>query len=111
MRPSSLLTAFGEDLGPPWERRDFCYRLRTMVTRAPSPAVQRVLATATQALQAGNLIAAEMALAPLFSGMLPADPDLLNIAGTLRTNQGRLVDAAALFGRAAAQAPREPSFS
>ena len=82
-----------------------------MVVRAPSPAVQRVLGTATQALQAGNLMAAEMVLAPLFSGTLPADPDLLNIAGTLRTNQGRLVDAAALFGGAAALAPGEPSFS
>jgi hypothetical protein len=57
-------------------------------------------------LQAGNLMAAETVLAPLFSGALPADPDLLNIAGTLRTNQGRLVDAAALFGRAAALARR-----
>jgi tetratricopeptide (TPR) repeat protein len=82
-----------------------------MVTRAPSPAVQHVLATATQALQAGNLMAAEVALAPLFSGMLPADPDLLNIAGTLRMNQGRLDEAAALFGRAAAKAPREPTFN
>src|SRR6185503_15883209 len=82
-----------------------------MVMRAPSPVVQRILGAATQALQAGNLMAAEMVLAPLFSGTLPADPDLLNIAGTLRTNQGRLVDAAALFGRAAALAPREPSFS
>jgi tetratricopeptide (TPR) repeat protein len=69
------------------------------------------LATATQALQTGNLMAAEMALAPLFHGTLPADPDLLSIAGTLRTHQGRLVDAAALFGRAAAGAPREPTFS
>src|SRR6478735_5359219 len=82
-----------------------------MVMQAPSPAVRHILATATQALQAGNLMAAETALAPLFTGMLPANPDLLNIAGTLRTNQGRLPEAAVLFGRAAAQAPREPSFS
>src|SRR3954470_17885182 len=82
-----------------------------MVLQAPSPAVQRVLATATQALQSGNLMAAEMALAPLFSGMLAADPDLLNIAGTLRMNQGRPLEAADLFERAAARAPREPAFS
>jgi len=82
-----------------------------MVMRAPSPVVQRILGAATQALQAGNLMAAETVLAPLFSGALPADPDLLNIAGTLRTNQGRLVDAAALFGRAAALAPQDPSLS
>ena len=82
-----------------------------MITRAPSPAVQHVLATATQALQAGNLMAAELALAPLFSGALPADPDLLNIAGTVRMNQGRLADAAALFDRAVARAPYEPTYS
>jgi tetratricopeptide (TPR) repeat protein len=67
--------------------------------------------TATRALQAGNLMAAEIALAPLFRGTLPADPDLLNIAGSLRMNQGRLAEAADLFGRAAARAPREPTFS
>jgi tetratricopeptide (TPR) repeat protein len=82
-----------------------------MVIRAPSPAVQHVLVTATQALQAGNLMAAEIALAPLFSGMIPADLDLLNIAGTLRMNQGRLDEAAALFGRVVAKAPREPAFN
>jgi tetratricopeptide (TPR) repeat protein len=81
-----------------------------MVIRAPSPAVAHVLATATQALQAGNLMAAEIALAPLFRGTLPAGPDLLNIAGTLRMNQGRLPEAAAMFGRAVEQAPDEPTF-
>ena len=43
---------------------------------APSIAVQQVLAAAAQALQAGNLAAAEMALAPFFSGRLIAHPDL-----------------------------------
>jgi len=81
-----------------------------MTIRAPSPAVQQVLATATQALQAGNLMAAELALAPLFKGVLPPDADVLNITGTLRMNQGRLAEAAALFERAVAQAPREPTF-
>jgi tetratricopeptide (TPR) repeat protein len=82
-----------------------------MAIRASYPAVQHVLATATQALKGGNLMAAEIALAPLFSGTLPADPDLLNIAGTLRMNQGRLAEAAALFGRAVAKAPGEPTSS
>jgi predicted Zn-dependent protease len=74
-------------------------------------AVQSALATAAKALQTGNLAAAEMALAPFFSGKLPANPDVLNIAGTLRMYQGRLDEAAALFGRAATAAPREPFFS
>ena len=41
---------------------------------SPSIAVQQVLATATHALQAGNLMAAEMALAPFFGGRLPPIP-------------------------------------
>src|SRR5665213_1308141 len=82
-----------------------------MITPAPSQAVQHVLAAATNALQNGNLMAAEIALAPFFSGKLAANPDLLNIAGTLRMNQGRLVEAAGLFNRAAIAAPREPVFA
>jgi tetratricopeptide (TPR) repeat protein len=77
----------------------------------PSAAIQAVLTTAANALQTGNLMGAEIALAPVFSGRLPANPDLLNIAGTLRMNQGRLDEAAALFGQAATAAPREPIFS
>ena len=72
---------------------------------------QHVLAAATNALQSGNLIAAEMALAPFFGGRLPASPDLLNIAGTLRMQQGRLGEAVALFGQAAKAEPREPTFA
>ncbi len=82
-----------------------------MVTPASSTAIQQVLATATNALQRGNLIAAEIALAPFFSGKLPANPDLLNLAGTLRMTQGRLGEAAALFLQAAKAAPREPTFA
>jgi len=70
-----------------------------------------MLATATNALQSGNLVAAEMALAPFFSGKLPASPDLLNLAGTLRMHQGRTGDAASLFSQAAKAAPREPTFA
>ncbi len=82
-----------------------------MITPAPSPAIQHLLTTATKALQSGNLMAAEVALAPLFGGKLPPTPDLLNIAGTLRMNQGRLAEAAGLFNQAALAAPHEPIFA
>jgi tetratricopeptide (TPR) repeat protein len=82
-----------------------------MSTLASSTAIQHVLTTATNALQTGNLMAAEIALAPFFSGKLPANPDLLNIAGTLRMNQGRIGEAAGLFNLAAKAAPREPIFA
>ena len=78
---------------------------------APSAATQHVLTAATNALQSGNLIAAEIALAPFFGGKLPVTPDLLNIAGTLRMSQGRLGEAAALFDQAAKAMPREPTFA
>ena len=54
---------------------------------------------------------AEITLAPFFRGKLPATPDLLNIAGTLRMNQGRHDEAAGLFRRATKAAPREPVFA
>lgn len=82
-----------------------------MTTPALPPAIQYMLATAANALQSGNLVAAELALAPLFSGKLPGNPDLLNIAGTLRMHQGRLTEAAGLFHQAALAAPREPIFA
>ncbi|HEY1876423.1 MAG TPA: tetratricopeptide repeat protein [Rhizomicrobium sp.] len=78
---------------------------------APSTAIQHVLATASNALQSGNLAAAETALAPFLHGRLPPSPDLSNIAGTLRMHQGRLVEAADLFSQAAKAAPREPIFA
>src|SRR5450432_2375129 len=82
-----------------------------MIMPASSIAMQHVLTTATNALQTGNLMAAEIALAPFFSGKLPANPDLLNIAGTLRMNQSRLEEAAGLFSQASKAAPREPIFA
>ena len=80
-----------------------------MVMPAPSAAVQQIMMTATQALQAGNLAGAELALAPFFSGKVQANLDLLNIAGTLRMNQGRLEEAAQLFGHAVKAAPTDPT--
>jgi Flp pilus assembly protein TadD len=82
-----------------------------MVTPASFTAGQQVLATATNALQSGNLMAAELALVPFFSGRLPATADLLNIAGTLRMSQSRLGEAVDLFSKAAKAAPREPVFA
>ena len=82
-----------------------------MTMPAPSTVIQHVLTTATNALQSGNLMVAEIALAPFFSGKLPANPDLLNIAGTLRMNQGRLGEAAGLFNQAVIAVPRDPIFA
>jgi len=82
-----------------------------MMTPIPSPTLQQVLATATNALQTGNLMAAEIALAPVFSGKLNGNPDLLNLAGTLRMHQGRFDEAANHFARAAKAAPCEPTFA
>jgi tetratricopeptide (TPR) repeat protein len=82
-----------------------------MIVPAVSTAIQNVLVTATNALRTGNLVAAEIALASFFRGQLPANPDLLNIAGTLRMNQGRHDEAAGLFRQAAKAAPREPIFA
>src|SRR5215472_9891066 len=82
-----------------------------MITPASSSNIQHVLAAATKALQTGNLTAAEIALVPFFGGRLPPTPDLLNIAGTLRMQQGRLGEAANLFNQAAIAVPREPTFS
>src|SRR4051812_28031454 len=79
--------------------------------QAHSTAVQHVLAAAAKALQTGNLMAAEVALAPFFARQVPASPDLLNIAATLRMTQGRLGEAASLFGLAVKAAPSEPTFN
>ena len=73
--------------------------------------VQQILAATTQALKAGDLAVADAALAPFFRGQVPGGPDLFNLAGTLRMHQGRMEDAAGLFGQAANGAPREPIFT
>lgn len=78
---------------------------------AASAAIQHVLKTATNALQNGDFLAAERILAPFFSGGMRGSPDLLNLAGTLRMNQGRLGDAANLFSQAATAAPHDPTFA
>ena len=67
--------------------------------------------TAAQALQTGNLAMADMALAPFFLSGTPANPDLLNTAGTVRMHQGRMADAAKLFGQAVKAAPRDPLYA
>src|ERR1700760_3957652 len=76
-----------------------------------TPAVQQILAAAAAALRSGNLAAADAALAPFFRGALLPSPDLLNIAGTLRLQQGRLADAVGLFDQAARDTPHDPVFT
>ena len=76
-----------------------------------SAAIQQVVATATNALQRGDLRGAEVSLTPFFRGQMAANADMLNIAGTLRMNQGRHDEAAGLFRQAAKAAPREPIFA
>lgn len=82
-----------------------------MLPAASAPALQQAVVTATRALQAGNLAAAEMAMAPFFASGLPGHPDLLNLAGTLRMNQGRGGEAATFFAEAARLAPRDPLYA
>jgi tetratricopeptide (TPR) repeat protein len=82
-----------------------------MKSAAHSPAVRQALMTAAQALQSGNLAMADMALAPFFVTGTPADPDLLNTAGTVRMHQGRLGEAARLFAQAAKIVPRDPLYA
>ena len=81
-----------------------------MVTTPLSPAVQQALTLATQHLRAGNNLGAEAAIAPFFAGGPPKDPLLLNTAGVVRLNQGRLPEAADLFALATRLEPREPMF-
>jgi tetratricopeptide (TPR) repeat protein len=82
-----------------------------MFTPASFTTSQQVLSTATNALQSGNLMAAELALMPFFSGKQPPNAGLLNIAGTLRMSPGRLAEAIDLFKNAVKAAPREPIFA
>ncbi|MES2473340.1 MAG: tetratricopeptide repeat protein [Pseudomonadota bacterium] len=82
-----------------------------MLPSSPSPALQQALATATRALQSGNLALAEMALAPFLGAGMPSNPDLLNIAGTVRMQQGKVSEAAKLFSQAVTTAPREPLYA
>ena len=82
-----------------------------MSNPALSPAARQALTMAIQAMQSGNLAMAEMALAPLFASGIPADPDLLNTAGSLRMNQARLGEAAELFAQAMKIAPRDPLYA
>lgn len=82
-----------------------------MSSAAHSPDMRQALITATQALQTGNLAMADMALAPFFVTGMPANPDLLNTAGTVRMHQGRMADASKLFAQAMQIAPRDPLYA
>jgi tetratricopeptide (TPR) repeat protein len=82
-----------------------------MTIPPPPAAAQHVLAAATTALQRGDLMGAEFALAPFFRAQIAPNPDLLNIAGTLRMNQGRPNEAAGFFRQATTAVPGEPVFA
>jgi len=70
--------------------------------------IQQALNTASRFLHAGNLGAAEAALAPHLSP--PADPYVLNALGVVRLNQGRAGEALGLFEQAVRREPREAQF-
>lgn len=74
-------------------------------------AIQHAMSAAANALRAGNLSDAETALLPFLSGTQSSNPDLLNIAGTLRMRQARFGEAAIFFGRAVEASTNEPVFA
>ena len=94
-----------------WEARISRYSMCDMLSSASAPAIQQAVAAATRALQSGNFMAAEIAMAPFFASGLPGNADLLNLAGTLRMNQGRGGEAATFFAEAARLAPRDPLYA
>jgi tetratricopeptide (TPR) repeat protein len=75
---------------------------------ANHPAVQQALALANQSAQMGDMAGAERALAPLSSLGLTGDPEVLNMLGAIRLQQGRFAEAAAFLSQGRAASPREP---
>lgn len=57
-------------------------------------AIQHAMSTAVNALRSGDLSGAEAAIRPFLSDTQPLNPDLLNVAGTLRMHQARFGEAA-----------------
>jgi tetratricopeptide (TPR) repeat protein len=61
-----------------------------------------------QLLQQGDLAGAERVLAPLFARGLAGDPAVLQLAGLIRLQQGRLAEAEVIFAQGRLTDPRDP---
>ena len=75
-----------------------------MVKTQANPALQQVIALASQSLRTGDIEGADRALTPLLDR---SDPRLLHLAGLVRMHQQRFEDAAQLFSRARTADPGE----
>jgi tetratricopeptide (TPR) repeat protein len=72
------------------------------------PEVQQAVTLAQQALQQGDVAAAERVLAPLFARNLAGDPAVLHLAGLVRLHQQHFPEAAALFAAGRNIDPQNP---
>jgi tetratricopeptide (TPR) repeat protein len=79
-----------------------------MTAAQAHPEVQQAVAQAQQALQRGDIAAAEQVLAPLFGRDQAGDPAVLQLAGLVRLQQRRFPEAAALFAAGRGIDPRDP---
>ena len=81
-----------------------------MTTLQTHPEVQQAVTLAQQALQQGDVAAAERVLAPLFARGLAGDPAVLHLAGLVRLHQQLLLPAtaAALFAAGRGIDPQNP---
>jgi len=69
--------------------------------------VEQAVALTRQLLQQGDMAAAERVLAPLFTRGLAGDPAVLQLAGLIRLQQGRLPEAEAIFAQGRIIDPRD----
>jgi tetratricopeptide (TPR) repeat protein len=69
--------------------------------------VEQAVALARQLLQQGDMAGAERVLAPLFTRGLAGDPSVLQLAGLIRLQQGRLPEAEAIFAQGRVIDPRD----
>jgi tetratricopeptide (TPR) repeat protein len=69
--------------------------------------VEQAVALTRQLLQQGDMAGAERVLAPLFTRGLAGDPAVLQLAGLIRLQQGRLPEAEAIFAQGRVIDPRD----
>ena len=79
-------------------------------TRSDNSPLNQTVALGWQMLQRGNIAAAEQMIQPLLMGGVIGD-ELAPLLGAIRLEQNRHADAAPLFARARASAPREARFA